>query len=183
MNLFRRFRYPLLFLAVLLFCSVMIVRQFQSAVSRHVERREAFILLFVKGYRTEAQRLYERLLSEVPTMSNTQLMDDFQRTLQVAVLNGRDIGEILVALRGVVVQPAHNLQHACVAHEHSGLTIDYCYTIYCGAELRLKRRRTRILGAAAIGHIVRRGRRVSAAGACLHNRKRRLLMTHGADRV
>jgi len=83
MNLFRRFRYMLLFLGVLLFCSVMIVRQFQHNVSRHVERREAFILLFVKGYRTEAQKLYERLLAEVPKMSNAELLDDFQRTLQV----------------------------------------------------------------------------------------------------
>jgi hypothetical protein len=83
MKLFRRFRYPLLFLVVLLFCSVMIVRQFQRNVSKHVERREAFILLFVKGYRTEAFRLYERLLAEVPEMTNAQLLDDFQRTLQV----------------------------------------------------------------------------------------------------
>jgi hypothetical protein len=83
MKLFRRFRYLLLFLGVLLFCSVMIVRQFQHNVSKHVERREAFILLFVKGYRTEAFRLYERLLAEVPAMSNEQLLDDFQRTLQV----------------------------------------------------------------------------------------------------
>jgi hypothetical protein len=83
MKLFRRFRYPLLFLAVLLFCSVMIVRQFRSNQSRHTERREAFILLFVKGYRVEAEQLYHRLLDEVPALSNRQLLDDFQRTLQV----------------------------------------------------------------------------------------------------
>lgn len=83
MKLFRRFRYPLLFLAVLLFCSVMIVRQFRNNQSKHAERREAFILLFVKGYRTEADQLYRKLLAEVPTLSNRQLVEDFQRTLQV----------------------------------------------------------------------------------------------------
>lgn len=83
MKLFRRFRYPLLFLLVLSFCSVMILRQARRAVPPHVDRREAFILLFVKGYRTEAEKLYERLLREVPELSNDQLLDDFQRTLQV----------------------------------------------------------------------------------------------------
>jgi hypothetical protein len=69
------------FLALLVFCSVMVVRQFLINQSRHVDLREAFILLHTKGYRPEATRLYNRLLRDIQDLSNRALMDDFQRTL------------------------------------------------------------------------------------------------------
>jgi len=51
--------------------------------SRHVELREYFILLFSKGYRPEAERLFQRLMRELQTLPNKALMDDYQRTLML----------------------------------------------------------------------------------------------------
>lgn len=80
-SLFRSHRTSLLFALILVISSVLVVRQFGLNRERHVELREAFILLEVKGYRNEAQRLYQRLLGELPTLTNRQLLDDFQRTI------------------------------------------------------------------------------------------------------
>jgi len=81
MGLFRRNKYVLIFLLTLVFCSVMVVRQIAANRSRHIELREAFILLHSRGYTNEASRLYRRLLEEMPSLSTDQLMNDFQRTL------------------------------------------------------------------------------------------------------
>ncbi len=81
MGLFHRNKYVLAFLLTLVFCSVMVVRQIAANRSRHVELREAFILLHSRGYTNEASRLYRRLLNEMPSLSTDQLMSDFQRTL------------------------------------------------------------------------------------------------------
>lgn len=81
MFFFRRHRYVLIFFLLLVFCSVMIIRQFRINQARHVELREAFILLYIKGYKPEAERLYKRLLEKTPDLTNQQLLDDFQRTL------------------------------------------------------------------------------------------------------
>jgi len=61
----------------------MVVRQFMVNQSRHVELREYFILLFSKGYRPEAERLFQRLMRELQTLPNKALMDDYQRTLML----------------------------------------------------------------------------------------------------
>jgi hypothetical protein len=81
MNKLRRHRFLLLFLALLVFSSVMVIREFKAGESKHVERREAFILLYTKGYNPEAERLYTRLVNDVHQLSNKQLLDDFHRTL------------------------------------------------------------------------------------------------------
>jgi len=81
MSFFRQHRTALSFALLLIVCSVMVVRQFNRNHSRHVELREAFILLEVKGYRPQAERLYQRLLNELPNLSREDLLDDFQRTL------------------------------------------------------------------------------------------------------
>lgn len=81
MRFLRQYRFILLFLALLVFCSVMVVHQFSARQSRHVELREAFILLHTRGYTNEAQRLYQKLLFGIPKLSQKQLLDDFQRTL------------------------------------------------------------------------------------------------------
>ena len=59
----------------------MVVRQTVVNQSKHVELREAFILLYNRGYYEEAERLYLRLLDEMTGLSDRELMDDFQRTL------------------------------------------------------------------------------------------------------
>ncbi len=81
MRLFRRYRYFLMFSALLLFCGVMVLRQIAANQSAHIELREAFILLQSKGYKNEAQRLFQRLLAELEHLPNKNLMEDYQRTL------------------------------------------------------------------------------------------------------
>ena len=81
MRFFRRYRFVLLFLLLLVFCSVMVIRQFRINDRKHEQLREDFILLYIKGYKPEAEKLYQRLLERAPELSNQQLLDDFQRTL------------------------------------------------------------------------------------------------------
>jgi hypothetical protein len=85
MRFVRQYRFILLFFLLLIFCSVMVVRQFGLRQSRHVEMREAFILLHMRNYTNEARTLFDRLVLEVPKytkkISDQELLDDFQRTL------------------------------------------------------------------------------------------------------
>ena len=81
MDYFRHYRYVLLLMAALVIISVVVIKSFHTRQSRHAEIREAFILLHTRGYTNEAKRLYEKLLEELPTMSNKQINEDFQRTL------------------------------------------------------------------------------------------------------
>ncbi len=81
MRFFRRQRFVLIFLALLVFCSVMVIREFQKQQFRHVEIREAFVMLYIKGYKKESERLYQRLLRDTEKLSDKALLDDFQRTL------------------------------------------------------------------------------------------------------
>src|SRR3954465_14229232 len=83
MRFLRRYTFVWAFLALLVFCSVMVIRQLDRNQSKHIELREAFILLYSKGYSDKAQRLYDRLLRELQSESNRTLFDDFQRTLQL----------------------------------------------------------------------------------------------------
>ncbi len=80
MTFVRQYKFILLFLGLLVFCSVMVIREFTHD-SKHVEIREAFILLHSKGYTNQAQRLYHRLLLDFQQLPDKSLLDDFQRTL------------------------------------------------------------------------------------------------------
>src|SRR6266705_3249625 len=71
----------LVVMLLLLAASIVIVQQLHARQSRHVEIREAFILLHTRGYTNEATRLYQKLLNDLQDLSNKQVMDDFQRTL------------------------------------------------------------------------------------------------------
>src|SRR5262245_22701482 len=77
----RHYRVQLTFAAFLVFCSIMVVRQFNLNQGRHIELREAFILLYSRGYDSQAKTLYKRLLSEVERSPDKVLYEDFQRTL------------------------------------------------------------------------------------------------------
>lgn len=77
----RRNRYFLIFSLLLLFCGGMVLRQMAANQSAHVDLRESFILLQTKGYKAEAQRLFQRLLAELEELSSRALTEDFQRTL------------------------------------------------------------------------------------------------------
>jgi hypothetical protein len=69
------------FLLLLVFCSVMIIRQRDARRSRHVELREALILLQTGGYTNESDRLYLKLFGDLDKLSNHELIDDWQRTV------------------------------------------------------------------------------------------------------
>jgi hypothetical protein len=80
MRFFRRNKYPLLCLAVLLLSGVMVLRQFMANQSAHVELREDFILLLENGDENPATRLYQLLIQQLPELSDHALVEDIQRT-------------------------------------------------------------------------------------------------------
>ena len=59
----------------------MVLRQISTNQSRHLELREAFILLHSRGYNSQAQRLYQKLLLEMERLPDKTLFEDFERTL------------------------------------------------------------------------------------------------------
>jgi hypothetical protein len=71
----------LLVMLLLLAGSVAIIQRLHARQTRHVDIREAFILLHTRGYTNQANRLYQKLLNDLQNLSNKQLVDDFQRTL------------------------------------------------------------------------------------------------------
>ena len=81
----RQHKFALLFLLLLVFCSLMFVRQwmhrYDARNTRHTELREAMILLQTGGYSNEAARLYWRLYNELESLSNKQIVEDWQRTV------------------------------------------------------------------------------------------------------
>jgi len=83
MSFFRQYRFVLLAMALLVIGTVVLIEYLHAGQSRHVEIREAFILLHTRGYTNQAARLYNHLLNEMYALSNKQLIDDFQRTLLI----------------------------------------------------------------------------------------------------
>jgi hypothetical protein len=85
MRFLRQYRFIVVFFLLLIFCTVMWVRQINLKQSKHVETREAFILLFMRNYTNEARHLFDKLVMGVPKytgeLSDKELLDDFQRTL------------------------------------------------------------------------------------------------------
>jgi len=77
----RQYKFVLLFLLLLVFCSVMVILQIDANQERHVEIREAFILLHTRGYTNQAQKLYHRLLLDLYKLPDRALLDDFYRTV------------------------------------------------------------------------------------------------------
>jgi hypothetical protein len=81
MHFLRQHKFTLLFLGVLAFCSVMVIRQLRLRPGKHVELREAMILMQTGGYTNEASRLLLRLWPDVEKLSNRQLVEDWQRSV------------------------------------------------------------------------------------------------------
>ncbi len=81
MRFLRQHRFTLLFMALLVFCSIMVIQQYRARQTRRVELREAFILLYTGGYSNEAGILYNRLLRDLEKLPNKDLVDDWQRTV------------------------------------------------------------------------------------------------------
>ena len=83
MRFFRRHSHALLFFAVLIFSSVMVLRQFLLNQSAHVQAREDFMALHQKGHLQMAEHRYQLLIHALPKLSESVLWDDFERTLTV----------------------------------------------------------------------------------------------------
>ncbi len=81
MRFLSQHKFVLSFLLLLVFCSVMVIRQLDARRSKHVELREAMILLQTGGYTNQADKLYLRLLRDLDKLSNKALLEDWQRTV------------------------------------------------------------------------------------------------------
>jgi hypothetical protein len=77
----RQHKFTLLFLLLLVFCSVMVIRQMDRRKSRHVELREAMILLQTGGYTNQADRIFSRLFGSLGGLTDKELIDDWQRAV------------------------------------------------------------------------------------------------------
>lgn len=80
MRFLRRHQYLLLFLGVLVFSSVMVIRQFLANQSAHVELREDFLLLCERGETKVSDELYQALIQALASLDEKSLVDDLQRT-------------------------------------------------------------------------------------------------------
>lgn len=81
---------------VLLFCSVMTVRQVVENQARHAELREAFIFAHTRGLNSEAERLYNRLKYDMPEEPTRHLIEDLVRTTPIAPTNQSPLSNALV---------------------------------------------------------------------------------------
>jgi len=79
MRFLRRNIYPLLFCAVLLLSSLLVVRQYLINLSAHTERREDFIALNQMGHAKLAEHLYQVLIQTFPKLSDAALWQDADR--------------------------------------------------------------------------------------------------------
>lgn len=70
-------------LLLLVFCSVMVIREFAHKDEQHIEKRESFLLLVKKGFNEEANRYYANLLLNLDDVSDETLVDDMQRAAMV----------------------------------------------------------------------------------------------------
>jgi hypothetical protein len=83
MQFLRRNQYLLLALAMLVFTSVMVVRQFLANQSAHVQRLEDFLLLHDLAEMKLCEHRYQLLVQELPELNDRALVQDLQRTAMV----------------------------------------------------------------------------------------------------
>jgi len=79
MRFLKRNQFLLVFVAVIIFCSVMVMRQFLVNQWEHVDLREDFIVLHDTEKTRGAERLYQLLIQELPDLPDRALIDDEQR--------------------------------------------------------------------------------------------------------
>jgi hypothetical protein len=83
MRFLRTYQYALLFLGVVVFSLVMVLHEVIADQSAHVQRREDFLLLHERGEKPGTERLYQRLIQELPALSERSLAEDLQRTAMI----------------------------------------------------------------------------------------------------
>ncbi len=104
MRFVRRYHFLFSFLALLIFCSLMVLRQNNLNQARHMEMREAFILLHAKGYEKEAQRLFRHLIENIPSATTSTLYDDYQRTLMLVKPGAQQTQNLLWRYQGALTR-------------------------------------------------------------------------------
>ena len=80
MRFARRNRSVLIVVAVLLVANVLVLRQYRLNASAHRELREDLILLCEAGRSKEAARTYEKLVGDLPRLTDQALLDELGRT-------------------------------------------------------------------------------------------------------
>ena len=80
MRFLRRNQSLILSLAVMVLCSVMVVRQYLANQTAHLELREDFLLLLERGHAKESEHLFQMLVQDLPNLTTRGLVDDLQRT-------------------------------------------------------------------------------------------------------
>jgi hypothetical protein len=83
MRFVRQNRFFLLVILVLLFSSIMVLRQFVVNHSAHASRREDFILLHERKEDKTCAWLYQRLIQELPQLDDQSLSEDLTRMSMV----------------------------------------------------------------------------------------------------
>ena len=104
MLFFRRHRFALLCLAVILLASILVVRQFLANDSAHLMLREDLIVLVEKGRNQEAEHVYQKLVTRLASASDKALLDDLQRTSLLLDSKAQDPSGLLSKYHSAVKQ-------------------------------------------------------------------------------
>ncbi len=80
MRFLRRNQFALLFVGVTICSLVMVFRQFAADQLAHVQRREDFLLVDERQQKDVATSLYQRLVMELPELTDRTLANDLERT-------------------------------------------------------------------------------------------------------
>ena len=118
MEFLRRNRYALLLVSVLLFSSVMVVRQYVANQSAHAQAVEDFLLLHERGETKLCEHLYQVLVQRLPHINDRDLVQDLQRTAMVVDVKAPQLDSLIwkyhVSVRNELKQRAEKRLEAAV---------------------------------------------------------------------
>jgi hypothetical protein len=95
MQFFRRNRFALLTLAILIFSSVMALRQYLANQSVHSQQVEDFLLLKERGEKESTEHLYQMLVQQLPGINDRALVQDLQRTAMVVDIKTPNLDDLV----------------------------------------------------------------------------------------
>ena len=95
MGFFKRHKYTLAFLAVVLLCTLLVQYQVLRNEAAHIAMREDFIVMHQRGHTKGTEYLYQRLVQALPHQSLKSVIDDFQRTRSLVNTNAPLIDDLL----------------------------------------------------------------------------------------
>ena len=82
-------------MGVLVFSSILVLRQFQANQSTHIELREDFLLLHERGEAKACDALYQQLIQALASLDEKCLADDLQRTRLLVDPKIPDVGNLV----------------------------------------------------------------------------------------